>query len=240
VLRLERVRAGYGTTDVLHDISIDIHAGETVALFGPNGAGKSTLLNTIIGERRIRAGTVTWQGQRIDGLSVQAVVRLGIGIVPQGRAVMERQTVEDNLLICTTGLGLNAGARRARLDEVFALFPALAERRHSHGASLSGGERQMLAIAKVLVRRPTLLLLDEPSIGLAPAIVEEVQRIVAGLSARGMTVVIGEQSVDWVLPIATRAYAIAAGRVVAEGPPLLLSNADTLAEQYLGKATAAP
>ncbi len=234
VLKLERVSAGYGTTTVLHDISINVRAGETVALFGPNGAGKTTLLNTVVGERRATSGSVTWQGQRIDGRPVQSVVRLGIGLVPQGRAVMERQSVEDNLLISTTGLRLNAGQRRERLDEIFTQFPSLGLRRKSYGASLSGGERQMLAIAKVLVRRPALLLLDEPSIGLAPTIVDEVQRIVADLAAHGLTVVIGEQSVDWVLPIATRAYAIAAGRIVAEGPPHLLSDAEALADQYLG------
>jgi branched-chain amino acid transport system ATP-binding protein len=238
VLRMEGVSAGYGAADVLRDISIEVRAGETVALFGPNGAGKTTLLNTIIGERRARAGSVTWQGRRIDGLPVQSVVRLGIGLVPQGRAVIERQSVEDNLLISTTGLGLGARERRLRLDEIFAMFSSLAQRRRSHGASLSGGERQMLAIAKVLVRRPTLLLLDEPSIGLAPTIVLEVQRIVTDLRTRGLAVIIGEQSVDWVLPVATRAYAIAAGRIVAEGSPQALSNADALADQYLGARSA--
>jgi ABC-type branched-subunit amino acid transport system ATPase component len=240
VLKLERVAAGYGGTTILRDISMEVRAGETVALFGPNGAGKTTLLNTIIGERRASAGTVTWQGRRIDGLPPQTVVRLGIGIVPQGRAVIDRQSVEDNLLISTTGLRLNARQRRDRLDEIFSRFSSLARRRKSTGASLSGGERQMLAIAKALVRRPTLLLLDEPSIGLAPTIVAEVQRIVAELSAQGLTVVIGEQAVDWVLPVATRAYAIAAGRIVAEGPPHQLSDADALADQYLGTRLSSP
>ena len=234
VLQLDRVSAGYGPVTVLHDMSLTVRAGETVALFGPNGAGKTTLLNTIIGERRPTSGAVVWQGRRTNGLPVQSVVRLGIGIVPQGRAVMERQSVEDNLLISSMGLRLSKQQLRERLDEIFAQFPSLAQRRRLHGASLSGGERQMLAIAKVLVRRPQLLLLDEPSIGLAPAIVAEVQRIVTDLAARGMTVIIGEQAVDWVIPVATRAYAIAAGRIVAEGPPHALADAEALAAQYLG------
>ena len=239
VLQLDRVSAGYGPVTVLHDVSISVRAGETVALFGPNGAGKTTLLNTIIGERRPTSGAVTWEGRRVNGLPVQSIVRLGIGIVPQGRAVMDRQSVEDNLLVSTMGLRLTNARRRERLDEIFAQFPGLAQRRTSLGASLSGGERQMLAIAKVLVRRPKLLLLDEPSIGLAPGIVAEVQRIVADLAAKGMTVIIGEQAVDWVIPVATRAYAIASGRIVAEGPPAALSDADALAAQYLGADPAA-
>jgi ABC-type branched-subunit amino acid transport system ATPase component len=234
VLKLEDVSAGYGATVAVRGIGIEIRAGEAVALFGPNGAGKTTLLNTIIGERRAMTGSITWQGKRIDGLPTQSIVRRGIGIVPQGRAVMERQSVEDNLVISTTGLRLGRRERQDRLDEIYTQFPSLSERRSSHGASLSGGERQMLAIAKALIRRPALLLLDEPSIGLAPTIVDEVQRIVAELNAKGLTVLIGEQSVDWVLPIAHRAYAIAAGRIVAEGSPEALSDADALAAQYLG------
>jgi len=234
LLLMQGVCAGYGATTVLHDISLSVRPGETVALFGPNGAGKTTLLNTIVGERRATTGSITWKGGRIDGMPMQAVIRRGIGIVPQGRAVMERQSVQDNLIISTTGLRLGQQRRRQRLDQIFTQFPSLARRRTSLGASLSGGERQMLAIAKALVRQPGLLLLDEPSIGLAPTVVDEVQRIVADLSAQGLTVIIGEQSVGWVLPIAHRAYAIAAGRIVAEGPPDLLSGADALAAQYLG------
>jgi ABC-type branched-subunit amino acid transport system ATPase component len=234
LLKLHRVSAGYGSTTALHAIDFEVRIGETLALFGPNGAGKTTLLNTIVGERRATTGTITLQGQRIERLAMQAIIRRGIGIVPQGRAVMERQSVTDNLVISTTGLRLKGHERRDRLDQIFTQFPSLARRRRSLGASLSGGERQMLAIARALIRRPLLLLLDEPSIGLAPTIVDEMQRIVADLSAQGLTVVIGEQSVHWVLPIAHRAYAIAAGRIVAEGPPASLSDADALAARYLG------
>jgi len=234
VLALQGVDAGYGPNTVLQSITLEVRAGETVALFGPNGAGKSTLFNTIIGERRATAGSITWHGQRIDGRPIQTIIRQGIGIVPQGRAVLERQTVEDNLLISTTGLGLPGREFRHRLEESFERFPALKHRRRSFGASLSGGERQMLSIAKVLIRRPKLLLLDEPSIGLAPTMVEELQLIVMRLSNEGLAVLIGEQSVAWVVPLADRAYALSAGRIVRTGPAAELADAAAIAEQYLG------
>ncbi len=236
VLSLDGVDAGYGPNPVLHGIDLQVRAGETVALFGPNGAGKTTLFNTIIGERRATSGRITWHGERIDGRPIQAIVRAGIGIVPQGRAVLERQTVEDNLLISTTGLRLSRREFQHRLEETFDRFPALLRRCKSAGASLSGGERQLLSIAKVLIRRPRLLLLDEPSIGLAPTMVEELQRIVARLSGEGLSVMIGEQSVAWVVPLADRAYAIGAGRILRAGPAAELAEAGSLAEQYLGAA----
>ena len=234
VLELRDVSAGYGPNTVLHDISISVRAGEAVAIFGPNGAGKSTLFNTIAGERRVRAGRIDWHGDRIDGRSMQAIVRAGIGLVPQGRAVLERQTVEDNLLISTSGLRLRAREFRDRVDEIYAHYPSLGRRRKLYGASLSGGERQMLAIAKALIRRPSLLLLDEPSIGLAPTVIEELQRTVARLTASGIAVIIGEQAVDWVIPLATRAYVLGAGRIVSQGPANALAEQASLAEHYLG------
>ncbi len=234
VLQVKKISAGYGPNTVLHGIDLEIRKGETVALFGPNGAGKTTLMNAIVGERPVTSGSVTWQGSRIDGQPIQTIVRRGIGIVPQGRAVLVRQSVEDNLLISTTGLGIGARQFRERLDETYTRFPSLGRRRKSLGASLSGGERQMLAIAKVLIRRPALLMLDEPSIGLAPTVVDEVQRIVADLSGSGLSVLIGEQSVGWVVPLAHRAYAISAGRIVAEGSAAALADTASLADQYLG------
>jgi len=234
VLVLEHVSAGYGPNTVLHGVSLEIRAGETVALFGPNGAGKTTLFNAIIGERRATAGSITWQGKRIENRPVQAIVRAGIGIVPQGRAVLERQSVEDNLLVSTIGLNLGKRAFQQRLEETFERFPALKRRRKSLGASLSGGERQLLSIAKTLIRQPLLLLLDEPSIGLAPTMVEELQHVVARLSHEGLAVMIGEQAVNWVVPLADRAYAISAGRIVRSGPAETLADASSLADQYLG------
>ena len=238
LLEMQDVSAGYGALTVLQRVSLTVQRGETVALFGPNGAGKTTLLHTIVGERRARGGSVFWRGERIDRRSIQDIVRAGIGLVPQGRAVMERHSVEDNLITATTGLRLGRAGRARRLDDMFTRFPSLARRRRSLGASLSGGERQMLAIARALIREPALLLLDEPSIGLAPTVVDDVQRIVADLGAAGLTVLVGEQSVGWVLPLAHRAYAIAAGRIVAAGDPATLSDADAVAARYLSDVAA--
>lgn len=148
--------------------------------------------------------------------------------------MLQRQSVEDNLRVATTGLGLRTRDFQQRLEETWERFPALKRRRTSAGASLSGGERQMLSIAKVLIRRPSLLLLDEPSIGLAPAIVEELQHIVVQLSNEGLAVIIGEQAVNWVVPVADRAYAISAGRIVRTGSAEALADASAVAEQYLG------
>jgi len=238
VLAVESISSGYGSATVLREVSLQVREGEAVALFGRNGAGKSTLLNTLVGAPRARTGTITWRGDRIERRTVQAIVRAGIGLVPQDRAVLERQTVDDNLLISTFGLKLSRRDFRQRVDEIFERFPSLARRRNQAGASLSGGERQMLAIAKVLIRRPTLLLLDEPSIGLAPTVVEELHHIVARLSREGLSVLVGEQNVGWVVPIATRGYVIDTGRIVDEGPPEKLAESESLTERYLGQATA--
>jgi ABC-type branched-subunit amino acid transport system ATPase component len=238
VLKVEGVSSGYDSVVVLHDVSLEVREGETVALFGRNGAGKSTLLNTLLGEPRARSGSITWRGRQIERRTVQSIVRGGIGLVPQDRAVLERQTVDDNLLISTFGLRLSRREFRQRVEETYERFPLLARRRHEAGASLSGGERQMLAIAKVLIRRPTLLLLDEPSIGLAPTVVEELHHIVARLSREGLSVLVGEQNVGWVVPIATRAYVIETGRIIAEGPAEKLAESESLTERYLGDANA--
>ena len=220
---------------MLRDISIEVREGETVALFGRNGAGKSTLLNTLIGAPRAKSGSIMWLGEQIQSKPTQSIVRLGLGLVPQDRAVLERQSVADNMLISTLGLGLNRQEFRERLGEIYDRFPSLFRRRTALGASLSGGERQMLAIAKVLIRRPRLLVLDEPSIGLAPIIVEEIQDIVAQLSNEGLSVLIAEQNVGWVVPIATRAYVIDTGQIRDEGEPVEFADSGILAERYLGK-----
>jgi len=234
VLELRDVASGYGATTVLRDVSLYVGAGEVVALLGRNGAGKSTLLNTIVGDPKARGGDIFWEGRSLRGLGTDRVVASGIGLVPQDRAVIVRQSVDDNLELATFGLHLGRRQFEERRDEMLTRFPRLQTRRTSFAGSLSGGERQMLAIAKVLMRRPRLLLLDEPSIGLAPAIVNELQGIIAALRDDGLPIMVAEQNVSWLAPVSSRAYLIEGGRIVDEGPPSRLAEAEALTEAYLG------
>ena len=234
ILDVRDLTSGYGNTTIIREASLHVGTGEIVALLGRNGAGKTTLLNTILGDPRPRGGDVVWEGRSIRGLSTDRIVTAGIGLVPQQRAIIARQSVDDNLLLATFGIRLSRNEFAARVDEMMTRFPRLAQRRSSLGGSLSGGERQMLAIAKVLMRRPKLLLLDEPSIGLAPTIVDEVASIVAQLRDEGLPVMIAEQNVTWVAPIARRAYLIEGGRIIEEGAPSVLAESEALAERYLG------
>jgi branched-chain amino acid transport system ATP-binding protein len=234
ILELREVVSGYGTTTIIRDVSMHVGAGEVVALLGRNGAGKSTLLNTIVGDPRARSGDIVWEGKSIRGMSPDRIVSAGIGFVPQDRAVIVNQTVSDNLQLARFGLRLPRAQYQARVDAMLARFPRLAERRTQLAGSLSGGERQMLAIAKVLMRGPRLLLLDEPSIGLAPAIVDELQAIVVALRDEGLPIVIAEQNVNWVAPVASRAYLLDTGRILEEGAPSVLAESAALAERYLG------
>lgn len=234
ILEMRAVTSGYGATTILRDVSLHFGAGEIIALLGRNGAGKSTLLNTILGDPKPRSGEVLWEGRSLRGLGPDRVVASGIGLVPQDRAVIVRQSVDDNLELATFGLRLGRRQFEERRDEMLARFPRLQTRRTSLAGSLSGGERQMLAIAKVLMRRPRLLLLDEPSIGLAPAIVNELQAIIATLRDDGLPIVVAEQNVSWLAPVSSRAYLIEGGRIVDEGPPSRLAEAEALTEAYLG------
>lgn len=236
LLDVQGVASGYGATTILRDVTLHVGSGEIVALLGRNGAGKSTLLNTIMGDPRARDGEILWEGRSLRGFAPDRVVAAGIGLVPQDRAVIVRQSVDDNLELATFGLRLSGSDFAARRDEILKRFPRLLTRRRSLGGSLSGGERQMLAIAKVLMRRPRLLLLDEPSIGLAPAIVEELQGIIASLRDDGLPIVVAEQNVSWLTPVSARAYLLEGGRIVDEGPPDRLAQAEALTEAYLGTA----
>lgn len=236
LLEVSGLRAGYGRMTVVSEIDLSVAAGELVLLCGRNGAGKSTILNAIAGQPKLSAGTVTLGSRRIDHLPVSGIVRAGVGLVPQERGIIAGQSIEANLELAAIGLGKVVATERR--EEILDRFPKLRERRKQLAGTLSGGERQMLALAKVLIRRPALMLLDEPTIGLAPTIVDELQAIVAGISADGIALIVAEQNVGWVSPLANRAYLLERGRIIASGAPETLIQQDQIVESYLGQQPA--
>jgi branched-chain amino acid transport system ATP-binding protein len=232
MLRVENLNSSYGRIAVLRDVSLDIAKGEMVALVGSNGAGKTTLLRAISGVQPINSGTTTFDGQPIHALSPHARVRAGIVQVPEGRQVFAPLSVADNLRL---GGWTRSDADIARdLDEVYATFPALAEKRAIAAGALSGGQQQMLAIGRALMARPKLLLLDEPSMGLAPMLAEQILANVAALKSRGLTVLLVEQRAHAALAIADRAYVLETGRITLSGECAALSEDARVREAYLG------
>ena len=235
MLRLERVSSGYGRTRVLHEISLEVREKEIVALIGANGAGKSTLLNTVMGLVPLSGGTVRFEGREIQGLATPAIVRAGLAQVPERRQLFGTMTVEENLR-------MGAYARRDRaavaaaLEEQFKLFPILAERRRQAAQTLSGGEQQMLAVARAMMSSPRLLLLDEPSLGLAPLLVERIMREIVRLREAGGTVLVVEQNARAALAIAERAYVLENGRIGASGIARELLGDASVQDAYLGGA----
>ena len=240
VLELRGMRAGYGRIDVIRGVDMTVRPGELIVICGRNGAGKSTLLNAMAGQPKVSGGEVLWGGARLNGLSVSQIARRGLALVPQERGIIAGQTVESNLRLSTGGLGLNRAGYRARRDALFERFPKLGVRRGQIAGTLSGGERQMLALAKALLRQPRLLLLDEPSIGLAPTILEELGRTVETIRADGIAVVVAEQNVWWVAPLAQRAFLMESGVFVASGPPAEITERERLLESFLGEGDGKP
>jgi branched-chain amino acid transport system ATP-binding protein len=233
MLRLEDVTAGYGRTAVLSDVAIDVAEGELVCLVGANGAGKTTTLKTISGLVRPSAGRVVFDGRDIHGRRPQEILRLGIAHCPEGRRVFPHMTVQENLEMGAY-VRSDASAVAADLGRVLSYFPVLAERRRQAAGTLSGGEQQMLAIGRALMARPRLILFDEPSLGLAPTVVQATFEIIADIQRSGTTVFMVEQNAFMALRMATRAYVMEAGRITLEGPaPDLLDN-DHVKRAYLG------
>lgn len=239
MLNIDSLVVGYGATVVVHEVSMHVTEGEVIGVFGRNGAGKSTILKALMGSPRPKGGTITIAGRRTERLRTDSIARHGVGMVPQECGVFEQQTVDDNLELALFRSGLRSRSRRDRLADAYDRFPRLAERRHQLGGSLSGGERRMLAIARVLVRQPSVLLLDEPSIGLAPRIVNELQRIIGSLHSAGMVIVIAEQNVKWVLPLISRAYVLDAGRVVDSVLAEDVTTDAVMIDHYLGRKRSA-
>jgi branched-chain amino acid transport system ATP-binding protein len=232
VLSVENLKSGYGRIEALHGVSITVAAGEIVTLVGANGAGKTTLLRAISGVQPITAGRILFEGRPIERLPGHARVALGIAQVPEGRQLFAPLSVDDNLK-------LGAWTRRdadqeTELAQVYGLFPMLASRRHAAAGTLSGGQQQMLAIGRALMAKPRLLLLDEPSMGLAPMLVDQILGVVQGLKHSGLTVLLVEQNARAALAIADRGYVVETGRIAASGSAAELLADDRVQAAYLG------
>jgi branched-chain amino acid transport system ATP-binding protein len=233
LLRIESLCAGYGKVEVLHGVSLVVPEGRTVAIVGPNGAGKTTLMSAVMGLLP-RTGSVRYRDAPAG--STETLVAAGAVLVPERRALFADMTVDDNLLLGAYAR-YRSGTRDApaTMREVFEIFPRLRERRRQLAGTLSGGERQMLALGRALMARPRLLLLDEPSLGLAPLIVREIFRVLADLRARGLSILLVEQNVRAALQISDYGYVLEMGTVAAEGPGSELANDPRILETYLGQ-----
>lgn len=234
LLTVEDLEAGYGSLPILRAVSLKVHVGETVALLGSNGAGKSTLLRAISGLIRPTAGTVEFGGTDLVGLAPHNIVHHGLVHVPEGRRLFARQTVASNLELGMFGTRLSDDEAEARVESALDLFPVLRQRMTQQAGLLSGGQQQMLAIAQALVREPRLLILDEPSLGLAPVIIDEVFDALTTLKEQGGTVLLVEQLADRALRLSERAYVMSQGRIAVEGDAASLRDSKALEEAYLG------
>lgn len=232
MLSVENLRSGYGRIEALHGVSIEVAAGEIVTLVGANGAGKTTLLRAVSGVQPISAGRIRFEGRSIEGIPAHARVALGIAQVPEGRQLFAPLSVEDNLK-------LGAWTRRtigfgADIHRVYELFPMLGELRHATAGALSGGQQQLLAIGRALMAKPRLLLLDEPSMGLAPILVDQILKVVLDLKADGLTLLLVEQNASAALAIADRCYVLETGTITASGAAAAIAGDKRVREAYLG------
>jgi branched-chain amino acid transport system ATP-binding protein len=233
MLELRNIAVSYGRIEALKGVSLFVQKGEIVALIGANGAGKSTTLMAVCGVSALRTGTVFFRGERIDDRPAHEIVRLGISQVPEGRRIFPRMTVRENLemgAFCRSNQEYTSGIHR-----VFEMFPTLFERQRQLGGTLSGGEQQMLAIGRALMSRPSLLLLDEPSLGLAPIIVSRIFRILREINEQGTTILLVEQNAKAALHLANRAYVMETGKIVMEGLASELEKDPGIKKAYLGE-----
>jgi branched-chain amino acid transport system ATP-binding protein len=232
-LEVEHLEVRYGDLVGIADISLKVEAGKIVALLGSNGAGKTTTLNAIAGLVRPTGGRVTWRGEEIAGQPAYQIVSKGLALSPEGWRLFVTQTVEQNLKLGATPLA-DKSRTEALFERVYALFPRLAERRKQSAGTLSGGERQMLAVGRALMSEPKMLMLDEPSLGLAPAVVETMYDRLEQLHDDGLTLLLAEQSIPLALGIADYAYVLQTGRIALQGKAWELENNDQVREIYLG------
>ena len=234
MLRLEGVAASYGSIRALHDVSLEVPEGAIVTVLGANGAGKTTTLRAITGLVRPARGAIVYEGRRIDGLAPDRIVRLGISMVPERREIFSEMTVHENLV-------MGAYTRRDRaavaddLDRVVGLFPDLKERRGQTAGALSGGQQQMLAIGRALMRRPRLMLLDEPTLGLAPLLVQRIFGAIVEINRGGVTVLLVEQNAHRALPLSSFGYVLETGRVALSGESRALAADPRVRQSYLGE-----
>lgn len=233
ILAVDDLHVSYGGVQAVRGISLELRAGEITALLGANGAGKSSTLLAIAGSVKPKGGRVVFDGAEITGLAPDALVRRGIALIPEGGRVFARQAVEQNLRLGAYVV-TDEALRRRRLDQVYALFPRLAERRAQVAGTLSGGERQMLAIGRALMSGPRLLLVDEPSLGLSPLLVDTMFETIADLNRGGTSVLLVEQNVAQALDLATRAYVMQSGRIALAGTAREIGATDEVRRAYLG------
>lgn len=235
MLKIDNLVSSYGMIRALKGISLHVEDGELVSLLGSNGAGKSTLLKSILGLAKIDQGTIEYQGRNITGLKSPKIINSGIAIVPEGRKIFADISVADNLEIGSFSRRADKALDKRILDTVFEFFPRLYERRGQMGGTLSGGEQQMLAIGRAMMADPKLLLLDEPSMGLAPLVVEQVFAIIRKIKATGVTILLVEQNANMALEVSDRAYVLNTGNIIDEDTGENMRKKGTLVEAYLGK-----
>ena len=232
MLRFDNVSTFYGKIQALHNVSIEVQQGEIVTLIGANGAGKSTLLMTLCGTPRAASGSIRYMGDELVGLDTPQIMRKSIAVVPEGRRVFARLTVEENLAM--GGFFTEKGDYQEQMDKVLHLFPRLKERYAQRAGTMSGGEQQMLAIGRALMSKPKLLLLDEPSLGLAPIIIQQIFDIIEQLRKDGVTVFLVEQNANQALRLADRAYVLENGHIVMQGSGAELLVNPKVRDAYLG------
>jgi len=233
LLQIDAIDVFYGPAQALWGASFSVEKGQVAALIGANGAGKTTTLKALCGLIPLAAGRITYDGQIISGLPVHRIMDLGLSLIPEGRQLFPKMTVEENLSIGSY-LKRTKAQRRANLERVYHIFPILAERRRQTAETMSGGEQQMLAIGRALMQEPRVLILDEPSLGLAPALVQEIFRIIKELHDRGLTILLVEQNVHQALQVADVAFVLENGRIVMSGTGADLVRDPKVKEAYLG------
>lgn len=233
MLSIQNLTTSYGQIKAIRGISLEVPEGKIVSLIGANGAGKTTTMRTIAGQLRPEAGTITFRGQRIEGAKPHQIVKTGLALVPEGRAILGKMTVLENLEMGAFQRN-DAQGIKDDMEKMMAWFPILKERLTQLGGTMSGGQQQMLAIARALMSRPKLLLLDEPSMGLAPIVVSDIFKVIKQINAEGTTVLIVEQNVKQALKIADLGYVLEAGQIVFEGTAESLLNDERVKEAYLG------